>query len=216
MVPTVEEYSALLRCPKIQVDKIYSRAACIPTFVRKLMNITGMSEQWVTARIKKKCECKCIPWKALKDLILTHPDEKKKVDVFALSIYGLMIFPRALGYVDEIASDLFNQLDKQVTHVPAILAEMFRSLNKCRRAGEGRFIGCAQLLLVWFHSHFRKVSKVSYQAFFKNYSPLKEIVAAPRRDDVSEENWIALLRDLQEDDVEWRAPWLVLNEILYR
>ncbi|MFQ6634073.1 hypothetical protein Gotur_011932 [Gossypium turneri] len=24
----------------------------------------------------------------------------------------------------------------------------------CRRAGEGRFIGCAQLLLAWFHSHF--------------------------------------------------------------
>ncbi|MFQ6664718.1 hypothetical protein Gotur_031736 [Gossypium turneri] len=40
--------------------------------------------------------------------------------------------------------------------VPAILAEMFRSLNACRRAGEGRFIGCAQLLIAWFHSHFWK------------------------------------------------------------
>ncbi|MFQ6642313.1 hypothetical protein Gotur_017326 [Gossypium turneri] len=27
MVPTVEEYTALLRCPRIQVDKVYSRAA---------------------------------------------------------------------------------------------------------------------------------------------------------------------------------------------
>ncbi|MBA0729405.1 hypothetical protein Golax_004617 [Gossypium laxum] len=31
--------------------------------------------------------------------------------------------------------------------VPAILAETFRSLNACRRMGEGRFIGGAQLLL---------------------------------------------------------------------
>ncbi|MBA0672810.1 hypothetical protein Goklo_029765 [Gossypium klotzschianum] len=74
---------------------------------------------------------------------ITHPDGKKKVDVFALSIYGLVIFPRALRHVDEAVSDLFEQLDKGVTPVPVILAETFRSLNVCRRAGEGRFIGCA-------------------------------------------------------------------------
>ncbi|MFQ6643492.1 hypothetical protein Gotur_017449 [Gossypium turneri] len=32
-----------------------------------------------------------------------------------------------------------------VTPVPTILAETFRSLNECQREGEGRFIGCAQL-----------------------------------------------------------------------
>ncbi|MFQ6646241.1 hypothetical protein Gotur_019108 [Gossypium turneri] len=46
LVPTVEEYTTLLRCPKVQVDKAYSRAANVPTFLKKLMNITGMSEQW--------------------------------------------------------------------------------------------------------------------------------------------------------------------------
>ncbi|MBA0671596.1 hypothetical protein Goklo_023870 [Gossypium klotzschianum] len=77
---------------------------------------------------------------------MTHPDGEKKVDVFALSIYGLVIFPRALGHVDEVVLDLFDRLDKGVTPVPTILAETFRSLNACRRVGEGRFIGCAQLL----------------------------------------------------------------------
>ncbi|MFQ6657230.1 hypothetical protein Gotur_027001, partial [Gossypium turneri] len=55
--------------------------------------------------------------------------------------------------------NLFNRLGKGVTPVPVILAEKFRSLNKCRRAGEGIFI---------------------------------------------------------EDDVEWRAPWLIPDGILYR
>ncbi|MFQ6662050.1 hypothetical protein Gotur_029997 [Gossypium turneri] len=90
------------------------------------MSITGISEQWITARIKQKGECKCIPWKNLRDLILAHPNGKKKVDVFTLSI-----------------SNLFDRLGKGVTPVPGILAETFRSLNACRRAGEGRFIGCA-------------------------------------------------------------------------
>ncbi|MBA0638456.1 hypothetical protein Godav_022262 [Gossypium davidsonii] len=65
MVPTMEEYTALLRCPRIQVDKVYSRAANVLTFTKKLMKITGMSEQCVTVRIKQKGENKCIPWKSL-------------------------------------------------------------------------------------------------------------------------------------------------------
>ncbi|MBA0642865.1 hypothetical protein Goklo_027202 [Gossypium klotzschianum] len=129
---------ALLRCSKIQVDKVYSRAVNVPTFLKtRLMNITGMSEQW-----------------SLKYITIAHPDTKKRVDVFALSIYGLVIFPKALGHIDETVTDLFDRLGRRVTLVPAILAETFRSLNAYRRAGEGRFVECAQLLLTWFHSHF--------------------------------------------------------------
>ncbi|MBA0881234.1 hypothetical protein Goshw_026319, partial [Gossypium schwendimanii] len=175
LVPTVEEYTALLRCPRIQVAKVYSRAANI----------------------------------------LAHPNTKKKVDVFALSIYGLVIFSKALGHIDEAVIDLFNQLDRRVTPFPAVLAETFRSLSACRRTGEGRFVGCAQLLLVWFHSHFWKVDKLSYKVFSKNYSPLKELVVTPRRDDITGEKWMAILQNLRDKDVEWKTPWMVSDEILY-
>ncbi|MBA0730126.1 hypothetical protein Golax_023303 [Gossypium laxum] len=57
LVPTVEEYTTLLQCLKIQVGKAYSKAANVLTFLKKLMNITGM-----------------------------NLDVKKRVDVFALSI----------------------------------------------------------------------------------------------------------------------------------
>ncbi|MBA0671114.1 hypothetical protein Goklo_028995 [Gossypium klotzschianum] len=116
----------------VKVDKAYSRSAYVLKFWKKLMIITGMNEQWITARIKQKGECKCIPLKNLRDLIIAHPDGKKKVDVFALSIYRLVIFPRALGHVDEAVSGLFDRLSKGVMPVPTILAETFRSLNACR------------------------------------------------------------------------------------
>ncbi|MBA0862204.1 hypothetical protein Goshw_005786 [Gossypium schwendimanii] len=61
LVPTIEEYIALLWCSKIQVDRVYSRAANVSTFLKKLMNITGMSEQCVVTRIKQKGDSKCIP-----------------------------------------------------------------------------------------------------------------------------------------------------------
>ncbi|MBA0701642.1 hypothetical protein Goari_027289, partial [Gossypium aridum] len=131
--------------------------------------------------------------KSLRDLVLVHPDVKKRVDVFALGIYGLVIFPKVLGHIDEAVSDLFDWHSKGVTPVLTILAETFRSLNAYRRASEGRFIGCAQLLLAWFQSHFWKIEKVSYRVFSDSYSPLEELVATPRRDDVSEGKWMAIL-----------------------
>ncbi|MBA0666457.1 hypothetical protein Goklo_002864 [Gossypium klotzschianum] len=56
---------------------------------------------------------------------------KKRVDVFALSIYELVIFPKALGHIDDTVSNLFDWLDKRVTAVLVILAETFRSLSAC-------------------------------------------------------------------------------------
>ncbi|MBA0679671.1 hypothetical protein Goari_011428 [Gossypium aridum] len=90
---------------------------------------------------------------------------KKRVDVFALGIYGLVVLLKALGYIDEAVLDLFDRLDKRVTPVLAILAEAFRYLNACRRA---------------------------------------------------EEKWIAILQNRQEEDVEWRALWMIPNEIICR
>ncbi|MBA0634384.1 hypothetical protein Godav_025413 [Gossypium davidsonii] len=147
LVPTIKEYMALLRCSRIQVDRIYSKAVNVPTFLKK-------------------------------DLILAHPDVKKRVDIFVLSIYGLVVFPRALGHMDEAVTDLFDRLDKRVSPV--------------------------------------LVDKVSYRVFSESYSPLKEIVATPKRDDISEEKWMAILHNLQEEDIEWIAPWLLPDEVLYR
>ncbi|MBA0829551.1 hypothetical protein Goarm_014152 [Gossypium armourianum] len=64
---------------------------------------------------------------------ITGMNTKKKVDIFALSIYGLIVFPKALGHVDEVVTDLFDRLDKGVTPVSVILVETFRSLDECRR-----------------------------------------------------------------------------------
>ncbi|KAG8492270.1 hypothetical protein CXB51_009954 [Gossypium anomalum] len=118
----------------VRVDKHLFRALI---FVKKLISISGMSEPWVTARVQQKGDSKCIPWENLRDLTLTHLDERKRVDIFALSIYGLVIFPKALRHVDEAVVDLFERLEKGITPVPAILAETFRSLSSCRKTGEG-------------------------------------------------------------------------------
>ncbi|MBA0760015.1 hypothetical protein Gotri_022811 [Gossypium trilobum] len=44
LIPTIEEYTTLLRCLKIQADKAYSRVVNVPAFLKKLTSITRMSE----------------------------------------------------------------------------------------------------------------------------------------------------------------------------
>ncbi|MBA0818475.1 hypothetical protein Gohar_021817 [Gossypium harknessii] len=105
-----------------------------------------------------------------KQLFYQEYDTKKRVDVFALSIYRLGIFPKALGHIDEAILDLFDWLDKRVTPVPIILAKTFRSLSACRR-----------------------VEKISYRVFSENYSLLKEFIATPRRENIFEEKWMTIL-----------------------
>ncbi|MBA0861154.1 hypothetical protein Goshw_025066 [Gossypium schwendimanii] len=39
-------------------------------------------------------------------------------------------------------------------------------------------------------------------------------MATPRRDNISEEKWIVILQNLQDEDVKWKAPWMVSDEIL--
>ncbi|KAG8498091.1 hypothetical protein CXB51_007046 [Gossypium anomalum] len=35
------------------------------------------------------------------------------------------------------------------------------------------------------------------------------------RDEISEEKWMVILQSLQDEDIEWRAPWMIPDEILY-
>ncbi|KAG8480262.1 hypothetical protein CXB51_024816 [Gossypium anomalum] len=148
MTPTIEEYAALLRIDNVQFGKIYVKEPKPLTFRKKLVRLTDMTDAWAEKQIKKKNETVCIPWSSLRESVLSHPDILKRVNLFALAIYGLVIFPRVLGHIEVAVFDFFQRLKQGVNPVPTILAETFRSLSTCRRVGKGRFIGCAQLLNV--------------------------------------------------------------------
>ncbi|MBA0803713.1 hypothetical protein Gohar_013894 [Gossypium harknessii] len=82
---------------------------------------------------------------------ITGINTKKRVDIFDLSIYGLVIFLKTPKHIDDAVSDLLDRLDKRVMYVQAILAETFRFLSACWRV-----------------------------VFSNNYFPLKEFVAMLR------------------------------------
>ncbi|KAG8480194.1 hypothetical protein CXB51_024932 [Gossypium anomalum] len=216
MTPTIEEYAALLRIDNVQFGKIYVNEPKQMTFKKKLVRLTDMTDAWAEKQIKKKNETICIPWSSLRELVLSHPDILKRVNLFALAIYGLVIFPRVLGHLEVAVFDFFERLKQGINPVPTILAETFRSLNSCRKMGKGRFIGCAQLLNVWMISHFWKVERTPFHMFSKTFAPLEAYLKKEWPKEVTEEHWVSVFQNLQAEDIMWRAPWIRPSVLLYK
>ncbi|XP_012480805.2 uncharacterized protein LOC105795671 [Gossypium raimondii] len=154
--PNIEEHAALLRIDNVQLNKIYVKKPKPMTFKKKLMKLKGMTDTWAEKQIKKKNEVSCVPWFSLRELVQNHLDVLKRVDLFALAVYGLVVFLKVLRHIEVAVVDFFEKLRQRVNPVTTILAETFRSLNACRRKWEGRFIGCAQLLNVWSLAIFER------------------------------------------------------------
>ncbi|KAK8555686.1 hypothetical protein V6N13_025809 [Hibiscus sabdariffa] len=100
--PTVEEYTELLWIPNVKEGRIY---------------------------IKPEKACNRIE---MLEIARTYPDPHKKAHILTVAIYGLVLFPRTLGYIDVNVFEVFNQFQYETSPVPTILAETFLSLNACR------------------------------------------------------------------------------------
>ncbi|MBA0756754.1 hypothetical protein Gogos_021599 [Gossypium gossypioides] len=57
----------------------------------------------------------------------------KHLALFAFVVYGLIVFPKALGYVSVKLADFLFQIEKGVNPAPTVLAETIISLNFIRR-----------------------------------------------------------------------------------
>ncbi|GKV26318.1 hypothetical protein SLEP1_g35648 [Rubroshorea leprosula] len=216
MTPTLEEYAALLRIASATSGKIYNKHDACYEFKRKLAKIMGIQVQELEGLITKNGENEGIPWYGLRDFILGNPDKPVTLNAFALAIYGLVLFPKASGYVDRKIVNLFDQLLDNANPIPVILAETFRSLNHCRINGQGRFTGCAQLLTIWLKSHFECLHSEFKDPNVGDRFPIEEFNMSTWPRPISEHAWMENLRRVTATNVIWKAPWMDHPPLLYR
>ncbi|KAE8667191.1 hypothetical protein F3Y22_tig00112441pilonHSYRG00004 [Hibiscus syriacus] len=187
MVPTIEEYTTLLHYENIKLERVYIKHIKSHPFKNTLARVAGVDEKWVIDRTQRRGSGEGIEWIHIRQLMKNHPDEWKTIDLFALGLYGLIIFPKALGCIDAAVVELFEQLPRRVNPSPTILVETFRSLNHCRRFGERS----------------------------TTYSPLGEFIIMKWHEGASKEKWMKVFTHLQDRDITWRAPWLFLGDVLF-
>ena len=89
-----------------------------------MMNMkVGIVEQ----HTKKKGKNECFRWNFLKKFIVENDD--RVLNVFALVVYSLVIFPSVPENVEAVLVDLIKKIGNQANPVPTILAETIQSLN---------------------------------------------------------------------------------------
>ena len=102
----------------------------------------------VEQNIRKKGKNECFVWDFFKRYIAKNDGEDRVVDVFALVIYGLIIFLKVPRHVEVVVIDVIEQIESQANPMPTIVVETLRTLNYYRRNGNEDLTCCIQMLYI--------------------------------------------------------------------
>jgi len=147
----------------------------------------------------------------LADLNITN---KTGADLLAVLIYGLMIFPRTVGYVHPAVVTFLKEVKHGADPSVAILAETIRSLNYCR-SQNGRFQGSAHMLTVWFKSNFGFVKKEGLCFLWRDREPIAVYNRNKWPPRQPEGAWIDWFKDLKDSQIMWKARWMPMKDTPY-
>ncbi|XP_057961015.1 uncharacterized protein LOC131153018 [Malania oleifera] len=222
MVPRIEEYTSLLHLMTQRSPyRTYVPDSRI-SLAWELYNLDVVKIQRTAGESKR------ITWKCLKEFVdlishalLTELLEEEKgeevqIHLFALAVYGLIIFPKELRTIDRSTISFVAQVKNGANPFPGILAETFRSLNKCRSKGQEQLKCCVPLLYVWFASHLPSNQGGYRNTFSALRIPLAEFEEAQQSVQWSKANWNEKLHKLRELGLVWQAPWMNHSNMMYR
>ncbi|TYJ39745.1 hypothetical protein E1A91_A04G090700v1 [Gossypium mustelinum] len=189
MVLTIKEYSTLLQYDFRDPLRIYWKRNV--DFRGPLGNLMELPVDMVKARLKDK-NSPFISWFDIMDA-MGKASGDRHLSLFAFSVYGLIVFPKAVGFVSVELADFLFQIKKRMNPAPAILAKTIISLNFIRRKGYGRFLECAQLLFIWMKSYFRCLYKSFRQLFFPSTRLIEEFLESEWPPNQSIKEWFRTL-----------------------
>ena len=124
-------------------DKVFRKKSKKVLFRNKLAQMTNMDASVFVPMTRQKGNNECIQCDFLERYIIENNDDDRVIDIFALVVYDTLIFPQSPEYIDAAVIALIEQINNQANLVPAIVTETIRSLNFCRKKGDGHFISCA-------------------------------------------------------------------------
>ncbi|XP_014515652.1 uncharacterized protein LOC106773479 [Vigna radiata var. radiata] len=130
------------------------------------------------------------------------------MDLLALILFGVMLFPNIENFVDNAAINAFmGYKDRPENPVTAILAEVYGTLSQCYELKGGKLLCCLPVLYVWF------VSRVSENTLNAT-CPVDELLQC--KSNMKEANeWAQLCASLNVEQVKWNVLWMQRSQIIY-
>ncbi|KAH1189445.1 hypothetical protein GmHk_20G057209 [Glycine max] len=155
LVPTIEEFEEILGCP-LGGRKPYLSSGCLPSLSR-IATVVKDSARGLDRIKKTRNGIAGLPRKYLEDKargMANQGDWVPFMDVLALLIFGVVLFPNVDGLVDLAAIDAFLAYHhSKESPVVAVLADLFDTFNRRCEKSSARTICCLPTLCVWLVSH---------------------------------------------------------------
>jgi len=135
-------------------------------------------------------------------------DWETLMDVLAMVIYGVLLFPNVEYFIDYIVVDVFvASKTRSENPVTAILADVFRTLDLCSEKEKGKMLCCLPMLYVWLTSRIgERVSDVS--------CPVERALQHGLEVKGSQD-WKQFFAALTEENIRWHLSWQQRSQLIY-
>jgi len=194
LTPTVEEFEEILGCPlggkkPYLFSGFHHSLAIISKIVKLLTQELDWGKQVENGVVG--VPRKCLEAKAR---TLASQDEWAPfVDVLALLIFGVVLFPNIDGLVDLATIDAFLAFhDRKESPVVAILVNLYDTFDRRCEKNSARIVCCTPALYVWLVSHL-------FRQEVRHVCPLGHRSCTEKK----EANWDRLLASKEGASVSW-------------
>ncbi|KAH1262205.1 hypothetical protein GmHk_02G004881 [Glycine max] len=151
LVPTIEEFEEILGCP-LGGRKPYLSSGCLPSLSR-IATVVKDSARGLDRIKQTRNGIAGLPQKYLEDKargMANQGDWVPFMDVLALLIFGVVLFPNVDGLVDLAAIDAFLAYHhSKESPVVAVLADLFDTFDRRCEKSSAQIICCLPALCVW-------------------------------------------------------------------
>jgi len=199
LVPTVEEFKEILGCP-LGGRKPYLFSGFYPSMVR-VAKVVKISVQELDHVKQNRNRVVGIPRKHLEEKVKALADQGEWasfIDILALLIFGVILFPNMEGLVVLAAIDAFLAYHhSKESPVIAILVDVYDTFDRrCEKSGT-RIVCCTPALYVWLVSHlFHQESRPTY--------PLQGHRLCAKK---GKKNWEQLWASVVGASINWFPHW---------
>ncbi|KAL5159028.1 hypothetical protein HKD37_15G043394 [Glycine soja] len=204
LVPTIEEFEEILGCP-LGGRKPYLFSGCLP-FLSRIATVVKDLARGLDCVKQTRNGIAGLPRKYLEDKardMASQGDWVPFMDVLALLIFGVVLFPNVDGLVDLAAIDAFLAYHhSKESPVVVVLADLFDTFDRRCEKSSTRIICCLPALCVWLVSHL-------FLQDTRHPCPLQShrSCAEKRRID-----WDQLLAGVGGRTINWFPRWKEGNE----
>ncbi|KAH1193421.1 hypothetical protein GmHk_19G054471 [Glycine max] len=199
LVPTIEEFEEILGCP-LGGRKPYLSSGCLPSLSR-IATVVKDSARGLDRIKQTRNGIAGLPRGYLEDKprgMANQGDWVPFMDVLALLIFGVVLFPNVDGLVDLAAIDAFLAYHhSKESPVVAVLADLFDTFDRRCEKSSARIICCLPALCVWLVSHL-------FQQDTRHPCPLLSHRSCTEKRRI---DWDQLLAGIGGRTINWFPRW---------